>query len=210
MPTPLPTDASSRSITTMARRGRRHSFPVDPLAGVELRTDGEGQQGEILISTPSLASGYAGDPQTTAEHFVDGELHTRDLGFVHDGELYVQGRLDDLLVVGGRNISALDVEARVAGTAPVRPGCAALVDVPRDGKVNMVLLAEARDDAPEPERTAAAIRDAAMSVAGVRVDECVILPKGTLPKTPSGKVQRYRCRDMLASESLPAEAQSGL
>jgi fatty-acyl-CoA synthase len=181
-----------------------------PLAGVELRTDGEGQQGEILISTPSLASGYAGDPQTTAEHFVDGELHTRDLGFVHDGELYVQGRLDDLLVVGGRNISALDVEARVAGTAPVRPGCAALVDVPRDGKVELVLLAEAKDDAPEPERTAAAIRDAAISVAGVRVDECVILPKGTLPKTPSGKVQRYRCRDLLASESLPAEAQAGL
>ena len=181
-----------------------------PLSGVELRTDGEGQQGEIFISTPSLASGYAGDPQTTAERFVDGELHTRDLGFIHEGELYVQGRLDDVLVVGGRNISALDVEARVAGTAPVRPGCAALVDVPRDGKVDLVLLAEAKDDAPEPERTAAAIRDAAMSVAGVRVDECVILPKGTLPKTPSGKVQRFRCRDLLASESLPAEAQSGL
>jgi fatty-acyl-CoA synthase len=196
-------DPASPRATTLVSSGR-------PLSGVELRTDGDREQGEICIRTPSLANGYAGDPQMTAERFVDGELHTRDLGFIHDGELYVQGRLDDVLVVGGRNISALDVEARVCGKAPVRPGCCALVDVARDGKVELVILAEATPDAPEPERTAAAIRETTMSTAGVRVDECILLPRGTLPKTPSGKIQRFRCRDLVSSGSIPAEALVGL
>jgi fatty-acyl-CoA synthase len=200
---PVENPASSQATQTLVSSGR-------PLSGVELRIDAGTQHGEICIRTPSLASGYAGDPQTTAERFVDGELHTRDLGFIHEGELYVQGRLDDVLIVGGRNISALDVEARVCDSAPVRPGCCALVDVDRDSRVDLVVLAEATPDAPEPERTAAAIREAAMSTAGVRVDECIILPRGALPKTPSGKIQRFRCRDLLGSESMPAEAQTGL
>lgn len=49
-----------------------------------------------------------------------------------------------------------------------------------------------------------------MSSAGVRVDECIILPRGTLPKTPSGKIQRFRCRELVSSGSILAEAQSGL
>ncbi len=193
----------SQPVQTLVSSGR-------PLPGVDVQTDGDSQQGEILVRTPSLASGYAGDPQTTAEHFVDGELQTRDLGFVHDGEVYVQGRLDDILVVGGRNVSALDLEAGACSSAPVRPGCCAVVDVARDGKVELVALAEAAEDAPEAERTAAAIREAAMSAGGVRVDECIILPRGTLPKTPSGKIQRFRCRELVSSGSIPAQAQSGL
>ncbi|MGH2982199.1 MAG: AMP-binding protein [Solirubrobacterales bacterium] len=200
---PVDEPAPSQAVQTLVSSGR-------PLPGVEVRTGGESEQGEILIRTPSLASGYGGDPETTAERFVDGELRTHDLGFVHEGEVYVQGRLDDVLVVGGRNISALDVEARVASSAPVRPGCCALVDVARDGKVALVILAEVADDAPEPRRTAAGIRDAAMSTAGIRVDECIILPGGTLPKTPSGKIQRFRCRELFDSGGVPPEAQTGL
>jgi acyl-CoA synthetase (AMP-forming)/AMP-acid ligase II len=200
---PMDDPGPSQPVQTLVSSGR-------PLRDVEVRTDGESEQGEILIRTPSLASGYAGDPQTTAQHFVDGELQSRDLGFVHEGEVYVQGRLDDILVVGGRNVSALDLEASARNSAPVRPGCCAVVDVSRDGKVELVALAEARDDAPEPERTAAAIREAAMSTGGVRVDECIILPRGTLPKTPSGKIQRFRCRELVSSGSIPAGAQSGL
>jgi fatty-acyl-CoA synthase len=200
---PLDGSASLPPAQTLVSSGR-------PLAGVELRIEGDRDQGEICIRTPTLAQGYAGDPETTARHFVDGELKTRDLGFVHDGELYVQGRIDDILVVGGRNISALDVESRVCSKAPVRAGCCALIDVDRDQNVELVMLAEAKQDAPEPERTAAAIRDVAMSTAGVRVDECIILPRGSLPKTPSGKIQRYRCRDLVSSGSIPAGAQAGL
>jgi fatty-acyl-CoA synthase len=193
----------SQQAQTLVSSGR-------PLRDVELRIDGDRDQGEICVRTPTLARGYAGDPETTARHFVDAELRTRDLGFLHEGELYVQGRIDDILVVGGRNISALDVEARVASKAPVRAGCCALVDIPREDDVELVMLAEARPDAPEPERTAAAIRDVAMSTAGVRVDECIILPRGSLPKTPSGKIQRFRCRDLVSTGAIPAGAQAGL
>lgn len=200
---PVDEPGPSQRLQTLVSSGR-------PLPGVEVRIEDDGEQGEILIRSPSLASGYAGDPETTAERFVDGELRTRDLGFVHEGELFVQGRLDDVLVVGGRNVSALDLEARVCAKAPVRPGCCALVDVTRDGGVDLVALVETANDAPEPQRTAAAVRDAAMSTAGVRVDECIILPRGTLPKTPSGKIQRFRCRELVGSDGLPAEAISGL
>src|SRR5215207_6560179 len=154
---------------------------------------------EIRVSSPSLATGYYGDEARTAQRFVGGELHTGDLGFVRDGYLYPVGRTDDVLSVGGRKVYAREIESAVDDLDGVRRGCSALVDTHDGGRQSLTLvveLANARADAGELARQAAVL---AMSKAAVALDRCVFLGKGAVPKTPSGKIQRYRCRLMLST-----------
>lgn len=176
-------------VTRLVSAGR-------PLRGVDLEIAGEAGVGEIRLRSPSLAEGYLNDTGATQERFVDGWLQTRDVGFVHDGMLYVHGRLDDMLNVGGRNIWARDIEAEIARQAPVRPGSCVLVDQMVDGTARLVLVTEPKPGG-SPEEIASVGRRVALETAGARLDRCVVLARGALPKTPSGKVQRYRCREIL-------------
>jgi fatty-acyl-CoA synthase len=169
-----------------------------PLREVDLEIAGEGEVGEIYLRSPSLASGYLNNPDATRERFADGWLQTRDLGFLHDGMLYIHGRLDDMLNVAGRNIWARDVEAEIARQAPVRPGSCVLVDLVVDGDAKLVLVAEPKSGGA-PEEIASVGRRVALETVGARLDQCVVLARGAMPKTPSGKVQRYRCREILQS-----------
>jgi acyl-CoA synthetase (AMP-forming)/AMP-acid ligase II len=154
---------------------------------------------EIRVSSPSLASGYYGDEARTAQRFVGGELCTGDIGFVRDGYLYPVGRLDDVLSIGGRKVYAREIESAVDDLDGVRRGCSALVDTHDGGRQRLTLiveLASARANAGELAREAATV---AMSKAAVALDRCVFLAKGAVPKTPSGKIQRYRCRLLLST-----------
>lgn len=166
------------------------------LRGVDLKIAGEAGVGEICLRSPSLASGYIDDPEATQARFADGWLQTRDVGFVHDGMLYVHGRLDDMLNVGGRNVWARDVEAEISRQAPVRPGSCVLVDLVVGDGTSLVLVVEPKPGG-SPDEIASVGRRVALEMAGVRLDQCVVLARGALPKTPSGKVQRYRCREIL-------------
>jgi acyl-CoA synthetase (AMP-forming)/AMP-acid ligase II len=157
---------------------------------------------EIRVSSPSLASGYYGDEARTAQHFVDGELHTGDIGFVRDGHLYPVGRMDDVLSIGGRKVYAREIESAVDDLDGVRRGCSALVDTHDGGRQRLTLILEltgTRADAGDLARQAAVL---AMSKAAVALDRCVFLAKGAVPKTPSGKIQRYRCRLMLSTDEF--------
>ena len=78
----------------------------------------EDEVGEIAVAGGFLFSGCFNDPATTAERLRDGVYHTRDLGFLHEGELYVLGRKDDLLIINGRNLHAHEVEEMLGGVAP--------------------------------------------------------------------------------------------
>ncbi|MBQ1163132.1 AMP-binding enzyme, partial [Streptomyces sp. A73] len=142
--------------------------------------------------------------------FRDGRLHTGDLGFLHEGELYVTGRLDDMLSVGGRKVYASEIESAVDSLTHIRKGCAAVVEAGGSGGAQLVLLAEAmgkpRDFRPLAEEAASL----AMDRAGVALAECLFLPRGTLPKTPSGKIQRFRCRSLLQDELLEPVARVAL
>ncbi|QKV96543.1 AMP-binding protein [Streptomyces sp. NA02950] len=173
------------------------------LPGVEVVAGSSGQVAEIEVGSPSLAQGYYADPERTADRFVDGRLRTGDLGFVHDGELYVMGRSDDMLSVGGRKIYAAEIESAVDSFPQVRKGCAAVVDIGGSGDLpRLVLMLEPqgkpRDFRPIADQAAAV----ALEKSGVALSECVFLPRGTLPKTPSGKIQRFRCRAMLDGDRL--------
>lgn len=166
-----------------------------PLEGVDVRIEGS-EVGQIVVRSPSLATGYAGDSKATAERFRDGWLFTSDVGFLHDGELYVVGRSDDVLSVGGRNVYAGEIEAYLVESGLAEPGAAAIVDVPAGARHELTALVEI-DTAPgSPAAHAQSIDAAVRAMAGVGLDACLFLEPRSLPRTSSGKLQRFRCREL--------------
>lgn len=172
-----------------------------PFDGASVRIAGDTGLGRICIRSSSLADGYLDDPATTDGRYVDGELVTEDLGFVHDGELHVLGRVDDVIALGGRNVHARDVELAVERVVGVRPGCTTLIDLDEELGRRLVLVAEPAHDGQRDLRSLSRelARECYRAV-DVRVDECVFLHPGQLPKTPSGKIQRFRCRTIVLGE----------
>lgn len=177
-----------------------------PCEGVRIRAGDRKRVAGIQVSSPSLASGYFADPVRTRSHFVDGWLRTGDLGFQRDGDLYVVGRDDDLISVTGRNVYAREVEWTVAGMEPLRKGCVVVLDVELRGRSRLVLLAETKLGVDDYDGLAARAARVAARKAGITLHECVFVESGALPKTPSGKVQRYRCRQLLLEEHFRPRA----
>jgi acyl-CoA synthetase (AMP-forming)/AMP-acid ligase II len=190
---------------------------VDP----ERRTRcADGQVGEIWVAGPSVAHGYWDRPDATRETFQatiaetgDGPfLRTGDLGFVDGGELFVAGRLKDLVIVDGRNHYPQDIELTVEGCHPaLRPGCSAAFSVDIAGTERLVVVAEAElgrapaaDDAGS-DPVALVSRTARRAVAvehDIDLHELVLLRPGAVPKTTSGKIRRHACRDGYLAGSL--------
>jgi fatty-acyl-CoA synthase len=197
-----------------------------PLDGIELAIDETGADGwaqgawdveepvgEVLVRSPALAAGYLGNPRLTRERFGDppgrGPLRTGDVGFLRDGELHVLGRADDMIAVGGRNIHAGDFEQQVGPEIGVRNGSAVLVDVPDGPATRLVVLAEPLAGREDHARVAQHLREHARRTLGVQVDECLLLAPRTIPKTPSGKIQRFRCRALVESGAPEVLASAG-
>ncbi|MEZ5374230.1 MAG: AMP-binding protein [Microthrixaceae bacterium] len=159
---------------------------VDPETGAER---GDREVGELLIRGTSVTPGYYRNPEATAELLADGWLHTGDLAYLLDGELVVCGRIKDVIIVGGRNIYPQDIERAASGVDGVRPGNIIAFGVDgRAGAQSIVVVAELGDADPEAVReelTEVVTRDI-----GVPPKEVVLVAKGTVPKTSSGKLQR--------------------
>lgn len=172
-----------------------------PIAGmaVEVRGPdgaalGEGEIGEIHLSGDSLFDGYFRQPDLTARRLKDGWYASRDLGFVEQGELFVCGRLEDLIIVAGRNLYSHDIEAALGGIEGLKPGRAAAFGVVNEatGTEDLVILAETVRPEPE-ERTltvAETIRALLSETLLVAPRDVVVLSPDTLIKTTSGKTSR--------------------
>jgi fatty-acyl-CoA synthase len=165
---------------------------------------GEGIVGEICLSGPSVMRGYWEDEDATAAVIQDGWLHTGDLGFFDGGQLFICGRLKDMIIVGGRNLYPEDYEHLTATVPGVRRGNAiafGLTELER-----MVVIAET----PRSGDNAQTIADNVMRELRNRLPhaphEVVLVTSGTLPKTSSGKVQRRLCRDWYRAGQLPVVA----
>jgi fatty-acyl-CoA synthase len=157
-----------------------------------------GPVGELSVRGPSLASGYRGQAELTATRFEGGAFTTGDLGFLHEDQLYVVARTDDRLIVGGRNVDVADLEQEIAEDPHVRQGNCAVVDLRANGAQQIVLVAEATPGTERAELLRR-VRQIAARRLGLRIDDVVVLARGEFPKTPSGKAQRYRCREIAAT-----------
>jgi fatty-acyl-CoA synthase len=174
-----------------------------PRIGVELPGTDNGRLTEIQVRSQSLAVGYLGNEQRTRERFVDGVVLTDDLGFVRDGYLYPVGRVDDVISIGGRKVYAREIENAVDALSSVRRGCSTLIERRGSAGTALTLLVELRKtEDPNYRGLADEAASLAMAKAAVPLDECVFLERDSLPKTPSGKIQRHRCRQMLSDGRL--------
>jgi acyl-coenzyme A synthetase/AMP-(fatty) acid ligase len=128
---------------------------------------------------------------------VDGKLRPDDLGFVRDGRLYPVARTADVVIAEGRRVIATEVEARLHEVTGVRPGSAVLLDVPwHDGAV---VVAEPSRSVTHHHELAARLAQRCYMSAGIMPRESLIAERDALPKTPSGKVQRFKVRELLGA-----------
>lgn len=153
-----------------------------------------GSVGLVWIQGPSLMEGYLGDPAATASALRDGWLDTGDLGFLHDGELYLAGRAKDAVILRGRNHAPEEIERAVEEVPGLRTSSAVAVSwLPEDAPgEELALFVEASRQA-EPEELAAlpdACREAVLGATGLAVDRLEVLAPGALPRTSSGKLRR--------------------
>ncbi|MFI6482421.1 fatty acyl-AMP ligase [Nonomuraea sp. NPDC050663] len=165
----------------------------------------EGHVGEIWVKGPNVARAYWRDPERTARVFADGWLRTGDLGVVHDGELYVTGRLKDLVIVDGRNHYPQDIETTVQeADEAIRRDHVAAFAVPGDDTERLVVVAErsrrgAGTPAPEVERR---VRAAVAGGHNLAVHDFVLVEAGEVPRTSSGKIARRACREAYLAGAL--------
>ena len=204
------------------------------------------QVGEIWISGTSITQGYWQQPQKTEQTFnaytkntQEGPfLRTGDLGFVReDGELFITGRLKDLIIIRGRNHYPRDIELTVEkSNSVIRAGCGAAFAVEIEGQEKLVVVVEVDRQFSRqfktvnqhnqeiqiqinhsPENIAPnsdcddvfhSIREAVVKNHGLRVDVIQLLRMGSIPKTSSGKIRRSSCRTKFLESTLDVVAKS--
>jgi acyl-CoA synthetase (AMP-forming)/AMP-acid ligase II len=166
--------------------------------------------GEIHITSEFLFSGYYLQPEITEKKLRNGWYATGDLGFFHAGELYVTGRVDDMIVLNGRNYYAHDIEDLVNSVAGVIPGRSIAIgidDQASDATV-LVVLVEHRGLPDEGIQLARSIKGEILAHLGLAAYSVVALRSGSLLKTTSGKISRVKNKDFYlqgAFQSIPVE-----
>lgn len=167
--------------------------------------------GEIWVSGPCVAQGYWNRPLETEQafdHWLGDEgpfLRTGDLGFIRNGELFVAGRLKDLIIVRGRNLHPQDLEwSAQCSHAALRPdaGAAFTIDDGGDERLVIVQELERAHRKAAPAEIIAAIRHALAEQHDVQVHEVVLVSPFAVPKTSSGKIQRRACRESFLNGEL--------
>ncbi len=187
---------------------RQSVVVVDPKSGAPCPPD---RVGELWVSGSGVAGGYWLREEETAATFgarLPGEeepfLRTGDLGFVRDGEVFVTGRLKDLIIFRGRNHYPQDLELAAERSHPgLRPGGGAAFSLEGEGENRVGVVHEVdRHVRGDLEPLARAIRHALLREHELPVHEVVLIRQGSLPKTTSGKVQRRLCRRLLEKGGL--------
>ena len=207
-------DASSTSVSNPVASGesgvRIPSEVVScgvPFQGTQVRIAGSRAVGEIEVSTPALMSNYLGD--LPVPFSADGWLTTGDLGTLSNGNLYVIGRADDMLVVRGRNLCPEEIELAVASHGAVRSGSCVAV---HDGDGGYAVLAEPHVstlEAPCQGDLAEACRELRLMLVeryGIGPSRVVFVTPNTTPRTSSGKPRRNELARRLSDNDLSIEA----
>ena len=196
---------------------------VDSKQSVEMEP---GQIGEIWVSGPSVAQGYWNSPRETEATFnaflKSGRgpfLRTGDLGFMRSGELFITGRIKDLIIVRGRKHYPQDIEQTVEQShSEIHSKSSAAVSVPSEDGPQLVILAEvnrrlrsgrskskvgkASPFEGDYDEIMDAIRQAVSEQHELRAAAISLLNPGSIPKTSSGKIRRHACCDAILAGTL--------
>jgi len=189
-------EAIAQELVNCGRPFPEHEVAIVDESGKRL---GDRQVGQIITRGPSISAGYYNEPELTAQAFKagpDGEtwLYTGDLGYTVAGEVFICGRLKDMIIVRGRNFYPNDIEWVVSELPGVRRGNVVAFPAEVDGEEQLVVAAEAFSS--EAEGLKDAIAQAVVASFALTPHEVVIVPQGTLPRTSSGKPQRRKTRQM--------------
>jgi len=174
----------------------------------------EGQIGEIWVSGPSIAQGYWNRPDQSTETFnaclpgIAGKsfLRTGDLGFIHDGNLFVTGRIKDLIIIRGQNHYPQDIELTAEKSHPIlRPNSGAAFSVDVKGIERLVIVYEVERSALrqiDADSVFKQIRQAITAEHSLDLYAAVLVKTGSIPKTSSGKIRRRACHDAFLNGTL--------
>jgi 1-acyl-sn-glycerol-3-phosphate acyltransferase len=184
-----------------------------PLPDMEVRIVDEHRQvlpdqrrGLVEFRGPSSMVCYYNHPEATAAtKDEEGWVKTGDLGYLSEGELYLTGRIKDIIIKAGRNIQAEDVEDMVAAVEGVRRGCVAAfgVEDENEGTELLVIVAECRSrDESVRKKLAGDIERQVSKMLGLPPDRVEVVASHTVPKTPSGKIRRSECKKRWQSGDL--------
>ena len=206
---------NSATATTLVGSGQNIPGQKIIIANPENLTKcDEGEIGEIWATSDSVAQGYWQRKEQTEEIFNayladtgDGPfLRTGDLGFLHKGELFVTGRLKDLIIIRGRNYYPQDIELTVDNSHPaVRIGCGAAFAVEIEGKEQLVITQEVKRSYLRKlnvDEIAKVIRNKVAKEHELQPYAIVLLKTGSIPKTSSGKIRRHACKAGFIEGSL--------
>ena len=168
----------------------------------------EGNIGEIWTAGVGKCIGYWNNPQLTLKHFRarltddtpydDGFLRTGDMGFFHDGELFVCGRIKDMIILRGQNYYPQDVEGVVERSSPlIRAHCVAAFQIHEESEPALAIVAEVKSPSQIPD--ARKIAQAVRNYLNVEVGLISLIAPRSIPRTSSGKIMRHKARQMWAA-----------
>lgn len=199
-----------------------HPLPLvscgQPLAGHQVRIVDEGgrelpdrTEGRLEFCGPSCTSGYFRNPEATRRLFDGDWLDSGDRAYLADGDVFISGRVKDVIIRGGRNVYPYEMEAAVGGIAGIRKGCVAVFAAPDPNSATerLVVVAETRETEPQArEALCRRIQDCSIDLLGMPVDEVVLTSPHTVLKTSSGKIRRSAVRELYQNGTLGRRSQA--
>ncbi|MCW8802821.1 MAG: AMP-binding protein [Ignavibacteriaceae bacterium] len=207
-------DSEDPAATVLVGSGtafdRQNVRVVDPEECIQL---GDNEIGEIWVSGPSIALGYWNNLDSTQQTFQarirnsdeDPFMRTGDLGFLRDGNLFITGRIKDLIIIHGQNYIPSDIEYTVENShANLRKGCSAAVSLESDGEEKLAVVCEIRKKVKKVEfqDIVAGILHDISEGHGLMASRIVLIKTRTIPKTTSGKIRRKMCKMSLLNNKL--------
>lgn len=203
-----PDDDNALEIVCCGQPLAGHDVRIVDDAGREL---GERQEGRLEFRGPSATRGYFRNAPKTHELIRDGWLDSGDRAYMAGGEIYVTGRIKDIIIRAGRHLYPQEIEEAVGGIPGIRKGGVAVFGV-RDeatGTERVVLLAETREtDAAARAKLQQRAHDLMIDIAGAPPDETVLAPPRSVPKTSSGKIRRSAAKELYEHQQIGAPARA--
>lgn len=195
-------DSNPLQIPNCGRPLESHEIRIVDGSGRELP---ERREGRVEFRGPSCTSGYYRNPEATQRLFHEDWLDSGDRGYMTEGDIYLTGRVKEVIIRGGRNIYPYELEEAIGAINGIRKGCIAVFASTdqQSGTERLVVVAETRETAPETlDRLRRQIREVSLNILMTPPDDVVLVPLHSVLKTSSGKLRRGAVRELYEQGKL--------